>query len=345
VVLKHNKPIVYCTRKLLSEGLNLLNPFCDVIENETYENPSKRDIILSTKNAHALCCFVPDLIDEEIINSCSVLRIISIFAAGYDNVDIAAATRKGIWVANVPETLSEPTADLTWALLLAVARKLISGDSFVRAEKFTGWSHPTPFLGNNIFGKKMGIIGMGKLGRAIACRALGFNMTVLYYQRQQLDSDCERELNLIYVARDEIFKQSDFICIASPLTDKTFHQISTRELSLMKPSACLINTARGSEVDEEAVARALRDKRIAGYAADVFEMEDTQFSNRPSYINQFLVNQPGCTVLTPHLGTATMETRIELSKIQALNVLQVLRGERPFGAVNDVPLKPAVITP
>lgn len=322
----------------------MLMPFCEIIETETAESPSKEDIILRAKNAHALCCFVPDLIDEEIINSCSALRIISIYAAGYDNVDVVAATKKGIWVTNIPETLSEPTADLTWALLLAVARKLSLADSFMRAGKFTGWTHPTLFLGSHIFGKKLGIIGLGKVGRAIARRALGFNMPVLYYQRHQLDGDIESELNLLYVSRDELFRQSDFICLATPLTEETFHQISTRELSLMKPSSYLINTARGSEVDEEAVAEALRDARIAGYAADVFEMEDKQLPNHPSYVNQLLIDQPHCTVLTPHLSTAVMETRVELAKIQALNVLQALRGERPDGAVNSVPSQPSLIS-
>ncbi|MEW6408871.1 MAG: NAD(P)-dependent oxidoreductase [Nitrospirota bacterium] len=342
--MTYKKPLVYYTHKAPPEGPDLLKPFCEVIENESYESPSKRDIILSAKNAHALCCFVLDLIDEEIVASCSQLRIISIFARGYDNVDVAAATRRGIWVTQVPELLTELTADLTWALLLAVARKLISADSFVRSGKFSGWSHPTPFLGSNIFGKTLGIIGMGELGRAIACRASGFNMTILYYQRHRLDIDRERKLSLIYVPRDEIFRQSDFICIASPLTNETFHQISTNELSLMKPSAYLINTARGSEVDEEAVAKALKEKRITGYAADVFEMEDKQFLTHPSYVNKYLIDHPDCTVLTPHLGAAVMETRIEMAKIQALNVLQALKGERPFGTVNDVPLKPAIIT-
>ena len=338
----YKKPLVYYTAKLPPEGSNLLKPFCEVIENEI---PStKKDIILNARNAYALCCTVSDLIDEEIIASCSQLRIIAVLAGGYDNVDVDAATKRGIWVTQVPELLTEPTADLTWALLLAVARRLISADSFVRSEKFTGWMHPTPFLGSNIFGKTLGIIGMGKLGKAIAHRASGFNMRVLYYQRHRLGVDSEGKLNLIYVSRDEIFRQSDFICIATPLTDETFHQISERELSLMEPSAYLINTARGSEVDEEAIGRALKKKRIAGYAADVFEMEDKKFISRPSYINQYLIDQPGHTVLTPHLGAAVMETRIEIAKIQALDVLQVLKGERPFSAVNEVPLKPAVIT-
>lgn len=342
--MTYKKPLVYYTHKAPPEGSNLLRPFCEVIENENYETPSKEDIILSAKNAYALCCFVPDHIDEKIITSCSQLRIIALFAKGYDNVDVAAATREGIWVTNIPESLTEPMADLTWALLLAVVRRLISADSFVRSGKFVGWSHPSPFLGSSVFGKTLGIIGMGELGKAIACRASGFNMQILYYQRHRIDIDYERKLNLIYVPRDEIFIQSDFICIATPLTNETFHQISTEELSLMKPLAYLINTARGSEVDEEAVAKTLKEKRIAGYAADVFEMEDKQFLTRPSYVNQHLIDQPDCTVLTPHLGTAVMETRIELAKMQAINVLQVLKGEKPFGAVNDVPLKPAIIT-
>ncbi len=342
--MTHKKPLVYYTIKVPSEGPDLLKPFCEVIESESYERPSKEDIILGARDAVALCCSVSDLIDEGIIISCPQLRIIAVFARGYDNIDIGIATRRGIWVAQVTELLTEPTADLTWALLLAVARKLIPADSFVRSGKFVGWRHPTPFLGSTVFGKTLGILGMGDLGKAIARRASGFNMTILYYQRHRLEVESEKRLNLIYVPRDEIFRQSDFVCIATPLAKETFHQISAKELSLMKPSAYVINTARGAVVDEESIARALKKKRIAGYAADVFEMEDKQFSFCPSSINQYIIDQPGYTVLTPHLGAAILETRIGIAKMQALNVLQALKGEIPSGAVNDVPLKPAVIT-
>ena len=341
--MNHKKPLVYYTIRIPSEGSDILRPSCEVVENESHESPSNEDIIFGARDAYALCCSVSDLIDEEIIISCPQLRIIAVYGRGYDNVDIEAATKRGIWVAQVDELLTEPTADLTWALLLAVARRLIHADYFVRSGKFVGWSHPTPFLGSKVFEKTLGIIGMGDLGKAIARRALGFNMTILYYQRHRLNVESEKMLNLIYAPRDELLRQSDFICIATPLIKETFHQISAKELSLMKPTAYLINTARGSTVNEESVARALKEKIIAGYAADVFEMEDKQFPFCPSHVNQYLIDQPDCTVLTPHLGAAILETRIEMAKMQALNVLQALKGEKPVGAINNVRLKPAVI--
>lgn len=335
--MTHKKPLVYYTFKVPPEGPDLLKPFCEVIENEGYDRPSKEGIILGAREAYALCCSVVDHIDEGTIISCPQLKIISVFGRGYDNIDVDTATKKSIWVTQVTGLLTEPTADLTWALLLAIARKVVVGDSFVRSGKFVGWSHPTPFLGSNVFGKTLGIIGMGDLGKAIARRASGFNMTILYYQRHRLDVESEKRLNSIYVSRDEIFKQSDFICIAAPLTKDNFHMISDKELDLMKPSGYIINTARGSVIDEESVARAVKEKRIAGYGADVYEMEDEQFSLHPSYVNRYLIDQSDCTVLSPHLGAAVMETRIEIAKTQALNVLQSLRGERPLGAVNNIP--------
>ncbi len=315
-----------------------------MIEHDIPEEPSKKEIIRKARHADALCCFVPDRIDDEIIASCRQLKIIASCATGYDGINVSAATMQGVWVTIIPVETIEPTADLTWALLLTCARKIVPADLFVRSGELKGWCQPAPFLGHNIFGKTLGIIGMGALGRAIARRATGFNMTSIYYQRNRLGVKYEQELKLGYVARDEIFKKSDFICIATPLTDETFHLISDKELTLMKSTAIIINTARGSIVDERAVARALKEKKIAGYAADVFEMEDTHFVTRPSYINQGLIDQKSCTVLSPHLGTAVLETRLEIFKRQALCVLEVLKGEKPFGAVNDVPLKPAIIT-
>lgn len=341
--MTYKKPCVYYTYKIPPEGKSLLKPFCEVVENEATEILPKNDIIKNACHADALCCFVPDVIDEEIIASCPQLRIIASCAGGYDGIDVPAATMKGVWVTIVPVETIEPTADLTWALLLAIARKIVPADIFTRSGESKGWCHPAPFWGNNIFGKTLGIIGMGALGMAIARRAVGFNMTSLYYQRHRLDIKYERELKLVYVRQDEIFKKSDFICVATPLTGETFHQISDKELSLMKSTAIVINTARGSVVDEEAIASAIKEKKIAGYAADVFEMEDTQFVTRPSYVHQTLLAQNHCTVLTPHLGTAVMETRIEIFRRQAHCVLQALRGERPSGAVNDVPMKPAII--
>ena len=334
--------VVYYTHQVPREGLELLTPHVSIIENKGDAPHTKEEVIRASKDAHAICWFVPDIIDEEIILSCPNLRILAGFGRGHDNIDVSTATSRNIWVTVAPDTILEPAADLTWGLILSIARRIISGDRFIRSSKHSGW-HPSRCIGYQIYKKTIGIIGMGRLGRAIARRAVGFEMNLFYCETGPVDKTVEEDLNLRRVSLDELLQKSDFVCIATPLTKDTFHQISSRELSLMKPTAILINTARGSEVDEEAVAMALDRGTIAGYAADVFEMEDKQFSSCPLQVTSGLIDQPERTVLTPHISTAVKDTRIEIATYQARNVLQALRGQRPSGAVNDIPLQPAII--
>ena len=337
------KPLVYYTYGASAEAKDLLDPFCHLIEHDASQYLSKNDLILGAQKADAICCRVLDIIDEDIINSCPALKVISLAGRGPDNIDVFTATRRNIWITTAVECV-EPTADLTWALLLGVARKINASDSFVRSGRFRGWFHPPPFYGSAVAGKTLGIIGMGQLGLAIARRAQGFDMTVLYYDTHRYDENLAGKYNMTALPRDELIKKSDFICLASPLNEQTFHQISTRELSLMKSNAFLINPSRGSEVNEEAVAYALDQRRLAGYDADVFEMEDARFPDRPGNINQRLITHSDCTVFTPHLGTAVLEFRIEIMRMQALNVLQALRGEKPTGAINRIhPKKPVIV--
>ncbi len=329
------KPVVYYTHKAPDPAKDLLVPFCELIEPDERRGLSKEELIHGARASDALCCFVTDIIDREIIDSCPELKIISLAGRGFDNIDVQAATTRNIWVTSAVESV-EPTADLTWALLLGLARRVNSADSFVRSGMFSGWVHPSPFYGSLVTGRTLGIIGMGQLGIAIARRARGFDMTVLYYDTYRYDETLDVKYNMTALPRDEILKRSDFVCLASPLTEHTFHQISQRELSLMKPTAYLVNPSRGSEVDEQAVAEALASGRLAGYAADVYEMEDMRFPQRPDCINQDLIRLSDRTIFTPHLGTAIPEVRREIIKIQALNVLQALRGEKPAGAINRV---------
>jgi phosphonate dehydrogenase len=341
--MANNKPLIYYTYKASAQAKELLEPFCELIEHDASQDLSKNDLILGAQKADALCCRVSDIIDEEIINACPALKVISLAGRGPDNIDVSAATRRNIWTTTAVECV-EPTADLTWALLLGVARKINAADSFVRSGRFRGWIHPPPFYGSTVAGKTLGIIGMGQLGIAIARRAQGFNMTTLYYDTHRYDENLAGKYTMTALPRDELLKRSDFICLASPLNEQTFHQISTRELSLMKSTAFLINPSRGSEVNEEAVASALDQGQLAGYAADVFEMEDSRFPDRPGNINQRLIEHSDCTVFTPHLGTAVPESRIEIMRMQALNVLQALRGEQPAGAINRIhPQKPVLV--
>jgi phosphonate dehydrogenase len=334
--------IVYYTHRLPDIEPERLLPGVTIIHNDSRKTLTKVELIRAARDAHSICWFVPDILDEEVIASCPNLLILAGFGRGHDNIDVTAATRRNIWVTVGPETMVDPVADLTWGLILSVARRITVGDRYIRATKLSGW-HPTRCLGYPVSRKNLGIIGMGKLGRAIARRAVGFEMNLFYCETGPVDEALEREMNLKRLSLDELLQKSDFICIATPLTEGTYHQISARELSMMKPTAILINTARGSEVDESSVAVALDRGMIAGYAADVFEMEDRQFSDRPSQVTSGLVNQADQTLLTPHISTAVNDTRIEIATYQAQNVLQALRGQRPAGAVNDIPLQPALL--
>jgi phosphonate dehydrogenase len=333
---------VYYTHRLPDIEPDRILPDFTIVQNESRKTLTKSELIREAKAAHAICWFVPDVIDEEVIASCPNLLILAGFGRGHNNIDVAAATQRNVWVTVGPETMADPVADLTWGLILSVARRIAVGDRYIRATKLSGW-HPTRCLGYPVSRKSLGIIGMGKLGKAIARRSVGFEMNLLYCETGPVDEAIEKDLNMKRVSLDQLLRMSDFICVAAPLAEGTYHYISARELSMMKPTAILINTARGSEVDEVAVADALDRGLIAGYAADVFEMEDREYSNRPAQVTSGLVNQADLTLLTPHISTAVNDMRIEIATYQALNVIQALKGERPIGAVNDIPLQPALL--
>jgi len=334
--------IVYYTHRLPDIDPARMLPDVTIVHNESRNTPSRIELIREAKDSHAICWFVPDVIDDEIIASCPNLRILAGFGRGHNNIDVTAATKRNVWVTVGPETMVDPVADLTWGLILSVARRITVGDRYIRATKLSGW-HPTRCLGYPVSRKNLGIMGMGQLGRAIARRSVGFEMNLFYCETGPVDESIEQDLNMKRVSMDQLLQISDFICVAAPLAEDTYHCISARELSMMKPTAILINTARGSEVDEVAVANAMERGLIAGYAADVFEMEDREYSNRPSQVASGLVNLADLTLLTPHISTAVKDTRIEIATYQALNVIQALRGERPVGAVNDIPLHPALL--
>jgi len=333
---------VFYSHRLPDIELEGLFPEVKIIANESRKKLTKVELIQAAKYAHALCWFVPDVIDEEVIASLPNLRVLAGFGRGHDNIDVRAATLRNIWVTVGPETMLDPVADLTWGLILSVARRVAVGDRYVRATKLSGW-HPTRCLGYPVSGKNLGIIGMGKLGRAIAKRASGFEMNLFYCETRPVDEEVEKELRLKRTTLEELLQESDFICIATPLTDDTYHIISARELSLMKPSAILVNTARGSEVDEAAVSEALSSGKIAGYAADVFEMEDRQYSNRPLQVTVGIVNQADQTLLTPHISTAVKDIRMEIAAYQASNVIEALKGQKPRGAINNIPLQSPIL--
>jgi len=313
---------IFLTRRLPEEGLKMLEEH----DLEIYEGdapPSKEEIIEGVKGKDALICLLTDKIDAEIMDSSPKLKVIANYAVGIDNIDINEATKRGIFVTNTPGVLTETVADLAWALLMAIARRIVEGDKFMRQGKFKGWA-PLLMLGGDIYGKTLGIIGAGRIGTAVAKRALGFNMKILYYSRKR-NEKIEKECNAKFVDLETLLRESDFVSLHIPFTKDTYHLIGEKELKLMKPTAYLINTARGKCIDEKALIKALKNKWIAGAALDVFE-------NEPS-ISDELVELEN-VVLTPHIGSASYETRSKMAEMVAKNVLMALEGKLPPNCVN-----------
>jgi len=278
--------------------------------------PSAAEILAGVRDAQAAICTLNERMDAEILAAAPALRVIANYAVGYNNIDVEAAKARGIVVTNTPDVLTNATADLTWALILAVARRVIEGDQLVRQNRWTGWS-PTQMLGVDLSGKTLGIIGMGRIGQAVARRAAGFDMTVLYWTRS------ERPLQPSntawqWVSFDELLRRSDFLSPHIPLAANTHHLINEAALRLMKPTAFLINAARGPVVDEAALVQALQEHRLAGAGLDVYEREPEL---------QRGLRELSQVVLLPHLGSATTETRIRMGMMCVENVLAVLEGK------------------
>ncbi|MEM1570224.1 MAG: glyoxylate reductase [Candidatus Bathyarchaeia archaeon] len=320
------KPRVFVTRILPSPALDILREYCEVEVNPRDEPPSKEDLINRVKDKHALLCLLTDSIDSEVISAALDLRVISTYSVGYDHINVEEATRRGIYVTNTPGVLTDAVADFTWALLLGAARRIVEADNYVRSGRWKiAWS-PMLLLGCSVYGKTLGIIGLGRIGMAVAERAKGFNMKVMYYDVQRPPLDVEKRLNVEYKSLEELLRESDFVTIHVPLTKETYHLIGERELRLMKKSAFLINTARGAVVDTRALARALGEGWIAGAALDVFEKEPIEEDNPLLKLSNI--------VLAPHIASATVEARSKMAEIAALNIVSVLRGEMPPYLVN-----------
>jgi len=317
------------TRQIPSEGLELIREYYDVEVWDRYTPPPREVLLEKIRHVDALVTLLTDRIDREVLDNAPRLRIIAQYAVGYDNIDVDYATQRGVYVTNTPGVLTDATADLTWALLLAAARRIVEADRFVRSGEWwrtgTGW-HPLMMLGYQVSGKTIGIIGMGRIGQAVARRAKGFGMRILYYQRHRLPEELERELGAQYVDLETLLRESDFVTIHVPLTKETYHMIGERELRLMKPTAILVNTARGAVVDEQALIRALRERWIAAAALDVFTQEPLP----PDHPLTKLDN----VVLAPHIGSATYETRSAMARLVAENLIAFYRGEVPPTLVN-----------
>ncbi len=285
---------------------------------------SKAELMERLGEAEALVCQLTQKVDAEVLAAGPKLRVVANVAVGFDNVDVAAATARGIAVTNTPGVLDDSTADFTWALLMAVARRVVEGDRFVREGKWKGWDLML-LLGADVHRKTLGIFGLGRIGRKVAERARGFGMRVLYHDAARAPLQLERELGVEWAEKEQLLREADFVTLHVPLLPATRHLIGARELATMKPTAYLINAARGPVVNEAALVEALERKRIAGAALDVFENEPQVHPKLMAMSN---------VVLAPHIASASVETRTRMAVMAAENVVAVLEGKRPANLVN-----------
>lgn len=284
----------------------------------------KEELIEKIKGQDALLCPLSDKIDKDVIDAGSDLKIIANYGAGFDNIDISYAREKGIVVTNAPAPASAvSTSELAFGLMLAAARKIVSGDKVTREGGFYGW-RPTFYLGSQLKGKTLGIIGLGNIGKNLAKRAKAFDMEVIYYSRTRKE-DFEKEFGIEYRDKDDVIKNSDFLSLHTAFVPELHHMISKKELEMMKKSAILINASRGPIVDEEALAHALIEKEIAGAALDVYEFEPK--------VNEKLLDLSN-VILAPHLGNATFEARLEMGENAKDNLIDFKNGKTPKNKVN-----------
>lgn len=289
------------------------------------ERPATRDeLVAGLREADAFVPMLSDRVDAALLEGAPRLKIVANYAAGFNNVDLAAAESLGVWVTNTPEATTDATADLAMGLIIAAGRHFLDSERFLREGRFDAWS-PTRFLGLLLSGATLGIVGMGRIGKALARRAGAFGMRVVYHSRRRLAAEEERALEVSSMPLDELLSVSDVVSLHCPLTEQTRHLIDARAIERMKPGALLVNTSRGPVVDEEALARALHDGRLGGAALDVYEQEPR--------LHPLLATAPR-TLLLPHVGTSTLQTRTSMAEKALGDVLRVLEGRPPRFAVN-----------
>lgn len=319
------KPNVFITRKLSDAIVEKLERECNVKMWDKEDEPVPREILeREAAEADGLLCMLTETVDSELLDQARNLKVISNMAVGYNNIDLAAATDKGIAVTNTPGVLTETTADLTFALLMAAARRVVEAESFLREGNWKTWS-PMLLTGQDIHGSTLGIIGLGRIGEALARRAKGFNMNIVYHSRSA-KPEIEAELGLEYVEMNELLQISDFICVLTPYTPETKNLIDSEQFSLMKNNAILINTARGGIVNEEALYAALENNKIWGAGLDVFAEE-------PLPQDHPLLELPN-VVVTPHIGSASIKTRLMMAELAANNLMKILKEGKTQNIVN-----------
>ncbi len=321
---------VYVTRQLPERGLKIIRERYETEVWPDYAPPPKKTIIEKAENVDALATLLSDKIDAEVFDAAPKLKIVSQLAVGFDNIDVAEATKRGIYVTNTPEVLTDTTADFAWALLMAVARRVVEADRYVRQGQWkVGW-HPDMMTGRDVYGTTIGIVGAGRIGYAVAKRAKGFDMKILFYDvipRPEIEKDFGGKR----VDLDTLLKESDFVSIHVPLMKETHHLMNEQRFRQMKKTAYMINNSRGPVVDETALHKALKEGWIAGAGLDVFENEPTpsdspllKFSN---------------VVVAPHISSASLETRAKMSEMVAENLVSFLEGKKPPNLVNPDVMK------
>ncbi len=319
--MSRTRPIVIVTRKLPDAIETRMMELFQVQLNANDQPMTKPELIEAVKSCDVLVPTVTDRIDSAVLaHAGERLRLIANYGTGVDNIDVEAAYKRGITVTNTPGVLTEDTADMTMALILTVSRRLVEGERIARSGEWGGWS-PTSMLGHRIWGKRLGIVGMGRIGSAVAQRAKGFGLSVHYHNRRRVHESVEQELEATYwESLDQMLARVDVISVNCPHTPATFHLLSARRLALLQPHAILVNTSRGEVVDEQALTRLLREKKIAGAGLDVFEHEPA--------INPRL-RQLENVVLLPHMGSATIEGRIDMGEKVIINIKTFIDGHRP----------------
>ncbi|WP_153723657.1 2-hydroxyacid dehydrogenase [Sporosarcina cascadiensis] len=317
------KPKVLITRYVPGNAVDRLKEIAEVEMNMEDRDLSRKELLEKIQDKDGIISVLSDKIDREFLESATKLKVVANYAVGFNNIDIQEAKKRNVMVTNTPDVLTEATADMTWTLLLAVSRRVIDGDRFIRQGDFIGWT-PTLLLGSAVSNKTIGILGMGRIGQAVAERAAGFGMKILYYNRTRLGIEAEKDLQLHYVSKEDLLKQSDFVSLHVPYNSATHYLIDKDELDLMKKTAFLINTSRGPLVNETELAKALDENRIAGAGLDVFEEEPK--------VSVGLMKSPLVT-MTPHVGSGTLETREKMTELAVENMISVLSGKEAITPV------------
>lgn len=319
-----SKPKALSTRPLFPEARAILDQHLDIEYWREAARIPRTELLKRVADREALVCLLTEKVDTELLAAAPKLRIAATVSVGYDNIDVAACSQRKVVATNTPGVLDETTADFAWTLLMSIARRVVEGDAWTRSGTWPGWDLDQ-LLGGDIYGKTLGVVGFGRIGRAVARRSQGFRMRVLYADASRVFADTEKELHAEFTPLDDLLRESDFVTLHVPLMPDTRHLISSAAFEKMKRSAYLINTSRGPVVDEAALVDALERRLIAGAALDVYEREPQ--------VNPGLIPRKD-VILAPHLGSASIETRTKMAVMAATNVVSLFEGRRPPNALN-----------